>query len=82
MGANDNDEDWVVELSDEEMYNENGEWEPSPAEIVQLYKDIEAGKKLTLQWNWPRGRRSPTPEKMDVPENKPAEPVPEPKQEK
>uniref|UniRef100_A0A1B6JE64 PAXIP1-associated glutamate-rich protein 1 n=1 Tax=Homalodisca liturata TaxID=320908 RepID=A0A1B6JE64_9HEMI len=57
----DDDEDFEMEHSDEEMRMKDGkEWEPSPEEIAELFERIEKEKVLELDWTTP-GRRPPTP---------------------
>ncbi len=42
-----------------------GVWEPDPKDIKEMYEKLAAGEELTFAWSWPRGRRSPTPERAD-----------------
>ncbi|XP_014211699.1 PAXIP1-associated glutamate-rich protein 1-like [Copidosoma floridanum] len=58
-----NDEDWVVECSDDEKYEvdpKNG-WMPKPEDIVSLIESLERNNRvLELEWRCP-GRREPSP---------------------
>ena len=54
------------ECSDDEKYNptQNSSpslWEPSPAQIIELYEKVARGEPLELEWKCP-GRRDPSPE--------------------
>jgi PAXIP1-associated protein, putative len=62
------DEDWVVNCSDEELYDVKNRmtvvkgkevWEPSEDKIANLYLQIEKNGALDLKWVCP-GRRSPS----------------------
>ena len=67
------DDDFFVECSDEELYNPGGgpkgTWEPRPEDIVTLYEKIVKGDIPELVWKCP-GRRSPSPEKTEEDEAK------------
>lgn len=59
------DEEWSVPHSDEESYSYSetsggqSAWEPSPADIIQLYQVLGSKGILDLEWQCP-GRRSPS----------------------
>ena len=65
----DDSADWCVECSDDEdKYGVNGCWEPPPEEIVKLYKALDNGEELILDWTCP-GRRVPQTGKKSKPIN-------------
>ena len=65
----DDSADWCVECSDDEdKYGVNGCWEPPPEEIVKLYKALDNGEELILDWTCP-GRRLPQTGKKSKPIN-------------
>jgi len=59
------DDDWQVACSDEEMYGwhkevRNRQWQPSPSRIAFLYNELERnGGSLDLKWQC-SGRRPPS----------------------
>ena len=67
MGANTENDEWLVECSDDEKYGpEKNLWEPDPKKIVELYEKLAKGETLTLEWKLPAGgRRSPTPDREE-----------------
>lgn len=59
-----------------------GTWEPPPAVIKDMYEKLARGEQLVLNWSWPAGRRSPSPEPRE--ENMDTDHIPKeaPKEEK
>ncbi|XP_066522014.1 PAXIP1-associated glutamate-rich protein 1 [Hoplias malabaricus] len=60
------EEDWEIPYSDEEMENSNN-WMPPPEEIKRLYELLAKGEILELKWV-PLPRRPPTPPRTPSPE--------------
>lgn len=58
-------DDVEIDCSDDEKYDiklrDNGEWEPEPSVIVELYNRMESDGFIELEWQCP-GRRPPTPQ--------------------
>ncbi len=64
-------DNWFVACDDEAVYRETGKekgqlgpdkWRPEVTEVIALYGGLEAmGGILPLKWNWPAGRRPPSP---------------------
>ena len=87
MGNASNQEDWLVECSDEELYdvannliipfNQPGGtklWEPSGLKISSLYKQIETSNFVELKWICPEKRSSSDHSNNSVDKSKIAEP--------
>ncbi len=64
------EEDWFVECSDEEVYTKSGykkgqmkTWEPEPKEIIEIFESIDKNGEESITLNWScYGRRPMTPE--------------------
>ncbi|UYV71999.1 hypothetical protein LAZ67_9001527, partial [Cordylochernes scorpioides] len=52
-------DDWIIECSDDEYASNSKNWEPSPEEIISLYTELHEKGILELEWKCP-GRRSPS----------------------
>lgn len=58
-----NEEDWLIECSDDEKYEMDGknEWNLKPDDILTLIEALEANNRVSeLEWKCP-GRRGPSP---------------------
>ncbi|XP_075211716.1 PTIP binding protein Pa1 [Lycorma delicatula] len=62
------DEEFEIGCSDDEKYDiklrDNGEWEPEPSVIADLYFQLESDGYIELEWQCP-GRRPPTPQSLN-----------------
>lgn len=59
-GESSNNDDWVVECSDDELAGVGDDWQPPPAELENLYEEICKNGIIHLEWKCP-GRRPPSP---------------------
>ncbi|CAG9575341.1 unnamed protein product [Danaus chrysippus] len=64
MGSEIQGDDWDLPCSDDELSKSGifigNNWMPEPAELEELYKNIEKSGTLNLEWKCP-GRRAPSP---------------------
>lgn len=66
MQAQQEEEDWEIPYSDDEMEDPKN-WMPPPEEIKRLYELLAKGQILELNWV-PLPRRPPTPPRTPSPE--------------
>lgn len=66
--ASKTEDEFEIDCSDDEKYDiklkDNGEWEPEPKVIAELYCQLENDGYIELEWQCP-GRRPPTPQYLN-----------------